>query len=43
MDKYCIEQEGGPKELIFRNMDHIYDNAEATIIALYGENNEVDF
>jgi hypothetical protein len=41
VDKYCIKQEGGAeKELMLRNMDHIYDNAEATIVALYGENDE---
>jgi hypothetical protein len=39
VDKYCIKQEGGlEKELMIRNMDHIYGNAEATIVALYGEN-----
>ena len=41
VDKYCIKQEGGPeKELMIRNMGHIYDNAEATIVAVYGENDE---
>jgi len=41
VDKYCIKQEGGPeKELMIRNMGHIYDNAEATIVTLYGENDE---
>jgi hypothetical protein len=41
VDKYCIKQEDGPeKELMIRSMDQIYENAEATIVALYGDNDD---
>ncbi|PVH88634.1 HET-domain-containing protein [Cadophora sp. DSE1049] len=39
VDRYCINQNGGlEKKTMLQNMDQIYENAEATIVALYGEN-----
>jgi hypothetical protein len=41
VDKYCINQEqGDEKRMMLRNMDQIYENAEATIVAIYGDNDE---
>lgn len=41
VDRYCINQTGGREKMIMlQNMDHIYENAEATIVAMYGENAE---
>lgn len=41
VDKYCINQndEAG-KQMMLQNMDLIYGNAEATIVAMSGENDE---
>ncbi|KAH8593711.1 heterokaryon incompatibility protein-domain-containing protein [Bisporella sp. PMI_857] len=39
VDRYCIKQKDGPeKKTMIGNMDEIYENAEATIVAMYGEN-----
>jgi len=39
VDKYCINQKEGPeKQMMLRSMDYIYENAKATIVAMYGEN-----
>jgi hypothetical protein len=39
VDKYCIDQAEGPEQtMMLQNMDQIYRNAEATIVAMYGEN-----
>jgi len=41
VDKYCINQEqGDERRMMLRNMDQIYENAEATIVAIYGDNDE---
>jgi hypothetical protein len=40
VDRYCINQHTPEKEHMIRNMDEIYENADATIIALYGDNDE---
>jgi hypothetical protein len=41
VDKYCINQERGEeRKMMLRNMDQIYENAEATIVAIYGKNDE---
>jgi len=38
VDRYCINQRGDQeKMMMLRNMDQIYENAEATLVALYGE------
>lgn len=39
VDRYCINQTECPeKNLMLQNMDQIYTNAQATIVAMYGEN-----
>ncbi|KAH8671669.1 heterokaryon incompatibility protein-domain-containing protein [Xylariales sp. PMI_506] len=39
MDKYCIKQDQeDEKQLMIRNMNQIYEQAEATIVALRGNN-----
>jgi hypothetical protein len=39
VDKYCINQcDDAEKQMMLRNMDQIYENAEATIVAMSGEN-----
>lgn len=41
VDKYCINQnDASEKGAMIRNMDQIFEHAEATIVALYGENDE---
>lgn len=41
VDRYCINQgEGDEKRMMIQNMDQIYENAEATIVAIHGENDE---
>ena len=41
VDKYCINQdEISEKSMMIRNMDQIYENAEATIVAIYGKNDK---
>jgi hypothetical protein len=37
--KYCIDQAEGPEQtMMLQNMDQIYRDSEATIVAMYGEN-----
>ena len=39
VDKYCIDQnDGSEKKMMLENMGQIYSNAEATLVALYGDN-----
>lgn len=39
VDKYCINQNADEeKKMMLRSMDQIYQNAEATIVAAYGDN-----
>ncbi|KAH8651901.1 heterokaryon incompatibility protein-domain-containing protein [Tricladium varicosporioides] len=39
VDRYCINQEQPyEKYVMLQNMDQIYENAEATLVALYGDN-----
>ncbi|KAI3325999.1 heterokaryon incompatibility protein-domain-containing protein [Xylariaceae sp. AK1471] len=39
VDKYCINQrDGAEKQMMLQNMDQIYENAEATIVAMSGDN-----
>src|SRR5205085_1041572 len=39
VDKYCINQnDDEEKKMMLQSMDHIYQNAEATIVAIYGDN-----
>jgi Heterokaryon incompatibility protein (HET) len=41
VDKYCINQgREDERKMMLGNMDQIYENAEATIVAIYGENDE---
>jgi hypothetical protein len=41
LDRYCIDQNNAAeKEMMIQNMDSIYENAEATIVALYGEDDQ---
>lgn len=41
VDRYCVNQEDSvEKTLMLRNMDQIYENAELTIVNLYGENDQ---
>jgi hypothetical protein len=41
VDRYCVNQEqSSEKELMIRNMDQIYEFAEAKIVALYDENDD---
>jgi hypothetical protein len=41
VDRYCIDQNNAAeKEMMIQNMDSIYENAEATIVALYGEDDQ---
>ncbi|KAH7176206.1 heterokaryon incompatibility protein-domain-containing protein [Dactylonectria macrodidyma] len=41
VDQYCINQDDDQeKELMIGRMDEIYEHAEATIVAVYGENAE---
>ncbi|CAF9932643.1 MAG: hypothetical protein HETSPECPRED_008410 [Heterodermia speciosa] len=41
VDKYCINQnEVAEQQMMLRNMDLIYEHAEATIVAMSGENDE---
>ncbi|KAI9653237.1 MAG: hypothetical protein M1821_007668 [Bathelium mastoideum] len=41
VDRYCIDQNNAlQKDTAIHNMDHIYESADATIVALYGDNHE---
>lgn len=41
VDRYCINQDDeAGKKMMLQNMDLIYENAEATIVAMSGENDE---
>lgn len=41
VDRYCIDQDNASeKELMLQNMDLIYENSSATIVALYGDNDQ---
>jgi hypothetical protein len=40
IDKYCIAQHGIDKQKTLLNMDQIYKNAEATLVSLYGTNDQ---